>query len=175
MDHDSLYETDICTWADQQAAALRSLASRSDLPNQLDLMNIVEEIEDVGSSHFNAVNSFIRLILSHMILIIFDQDADSVPHSKAEVATFHAELLQRYQPSMRQRVDVDLLWRRALREAHAKLAAYRRDESLVILERVRMALGLSCPIGVDEVCDENFEVNDAIDRLRNRLSMEPSG
>lgn len=38
-----------------------------------------------------------------------------------------------------------------------------------------MALGLSCPIGVDEVCDENFEVNDAIDRLRNRLSMEPSG
>jgi hypothetical protein len=111
MDHDTLYETDICTWAEQQAAALRSLLSRADLPNQLDFMNIVEEIEDVGSSHLNAVSSFIRLILLHPILISSDQDAVSVPHWKAEAAIFHAELLQRYQPSMRQRVQQFSFWR----------------------------------------------------------------
>ena len=27
MDHDTLYETDICTWAEQQAVALRNLLS----------------------------------------------------------------------------------------------------------------------------------------------------
>jgi hypothetical protein len=37
MDHDTLYETDICTWAEQQVSALRRLAIRLDLPNALDL------------------------------------------------------------------------------------------------------------------------------------------
>lgn len=69
MNHDPLYETDICTWAEQQGAALRSPGSRADLPNEFDLLNVVEEIEDVGISQLRSVNSFMRLILSHFILI----------------------------------------------------------------------------------------------------------
>jgi hypothetical protein len=34
---------------------LRSLTGRRDLPNQLDLANVVEEIEDVGKSELHAV------------------------------------------------------------------------------------------------------------------------
>ena len=106
MDHDSLYETDICAWAEQQSAALRSLASRADLPNTLDLPHIVEEIEDVGNSQLRSVNSFMRLILSHVILIAMDADADSVRHWTREVATFRGELIQSWQRSMRQRIDL---------------------------------------------------------------------
>ena len=77
MDHDTLYETDICSWAEQQAAALRGLTSRVDLPNELDLLNVIEEIEDVGISQLRSVSSFMRLILSHIILLAVDADAAS--------------------------------------------------------------------------------------------------
>ena len=53
----SLYDEDILVWSEQQAAALRSLASRRDLPNELDLANVIEEIEDVGRSEFHTVES----------------------------------------------------------------------------------------------------------------------
>ena len=52
----TLYDEDILVWSEQQAAALRSLASRRDLPNELDLANVIEEIEDVGRSEFHAVD-----------------------------------------------------------------------------------------------------------------------
>ena len=62
----SLYDEDILVWSEQQAAALRSLASRRDLPNELDLANVIEEIEDVGRSDLHAATSHVRLILGHL-------------------------------------------------------------------------------------------------------------
>jgi hypothetical protein len=88
MDNDSLYETDFCTWALQQATALRHLASRPDLPNELDLLNVAEEIEGVAASQLRSISRFPRLILSHIILIAADADADAVPHWTRELATF---------------------------------------------------------------------------------------
>ena len=57
----SLYDEDILVWSEQQAAALRSLASRRDLPNELDLANVIEEIEDVGRSEFHASRAWSRI------------------------------------------------------------------------------------------------------------------
>ncbi len=57
MGDSSLYDEDILIWSDQQAAALRSLAARRDLPNELDLANVIEEIEDVGRREINAATS----------------------------------------------------------------------------------------------------------------------
>src|SRR6266705_578176 len=52
----STYDADILAWSEQQAAVLRDLArSRHDLPNELDLENVAEEIECVGRSEFDAV------------------------------------------------------------------------------------------------------------------------
>ena len=53
----TLYDEDILVWSEQQAAALRSLATRHDLPNELDLANVVEEIEDVGRSDLHAATN----------------------------------------------------------------------------------------------------------------------
>ena len=63
---DQLYDTDILAWSQRQAAVLRDLAARRDLPNELDLDHVAEEIEDVGRSELNAVQSFIRLCLVHI-------------------------------------------------------------------------------------------------------------
>ena len=67
MGDQSLYEEDILIWSEQQAAALRKLAARRDLPNELDLENVAEEIEDVGKSELSKVEGFIRLILIDLV------------------------------------------------------------------------------------------------------------
>src|ERR687884_1012100 len=54
MGEASLYETDILAWTEQQAAALRDLAGRRDLPNALDLENVIEEIETLGRNELKA-------------------------------------------------------------------------------------------------------------------------
>jgi Domain of unknown function DUF29 len=171
MDNDSLYETNICTWAEQQASVLRSLASRRDLPNELDLLNVAEEIEDVGISQVRAVSSFMRLILSHIILIAAEADADSVPHWTREVATFRGDLMQSYQPSMRQRIDMDLIWRRGVEEAVLKLSTYQRNESVFDADKLSGRLDSSCLFGIDDLCGESFKFHELVERLRARLAL----
>ena len=67
MGEPSLYETDILAWSEQQAAALRELAARRDLPNALDLANVIEEIEAVGRNELRAATSPIRVMLEHLV------------------------------------------------------------------------------------------------------------
>jgi hypothetical protein len=174
MDHDSLYETDVCTWAEQQAAALRGLASRADLPNELDLPNVIEEIEDVGISQLRSVSSFMRLILSHVILIAVDADADSVSHWTREVATFRGELIQSWQPSMRQRIDMDRVWRHAVEEATLKLSTYHGNETAFDADGMSHRLGSVNLFGIDDLCGESFKFHDLIERLRAHLVPEGS-
>jgi hypothetical protein len=172
MDHDTLYETDICTWAEQQAAALRGFASRADLPNELDLRNIVEEIEDVGNSQLRAVSSFMRLILSHLVLIATDADADSIGHWTREVATFRGELIQSWQQSMHQRIDIDRIWRNAVDEAALKLSTYHGNGTAFGDRKIQDRLGSASPFGIDDLCGETFAFHDLVDRLRRHLAPE---
>ena len=169
MDHDTLYETDICTWAEQQAAALRGLASRVDLPNELDLLNVIEEIEDVGISQLRSVSSFMRLILSHIILIAIDADAESVNHWIREVATFRGELMQSWQPSMRRRIDMDQIWRRAVEEATLKLSTYPGNGTAFDADDINGRLEATSLFGIDDLCGESFKFHNLVEQLRAHL------
>jgi hypothetical protein len=64
----SLYDNDILASSEQQAAALRRLAARDDLPNELDLSNVIEEIEDVGKGELCEVNILLGQIFTQLIL-----------------------------------------------------------------------------------------------------------
>jgi hypothetical protein len=55
----STYDEDILVWSEQQASVSRSLRSRRDLPGELDLEHVAEEIEDVGRSELNAAKGLI--------------------------------------------------------------------------------------------------------------------
>lgn len=114
MDGSTLYDDDILLWSERQADVLRRLGdSRRDLPNELDLDNVVEEIESVGRSELAAVKSQIRLILLHLIKLAVEPGADAAPHWRGEMVAFHGQAADRYAPSMRQRIDMDELWRSA--------------------------------------------------------------
>jgi hypothetical protein len=112
----TLYDDDILLWSEQQAEAIRLLGRRRDLPNAFDAENVAEEIESVGRSELAAVKSQIRLICLHLMKLATDPDSDASRHWRGEVVAFHAELIGRYAPSMRQRIDFAALWASALEQ-----------------------------------------------------------
>jgi Domain of unknown function DUF29 len=89
---------------------LRNLATRRDLPNDLDLEHVAEEIEDVGNAELNSVRSFLRLMLAQTIKVASLPDSDPARHRFEEVVAFHIELFTRYSKSMRQRIDAQEAW-----------------------------------------------------------------
>src|SRR5262245_5016491 len=112
MSDQSLYDEDILLWSEQQAAAIRKLGGgRRDLPNELDVENVAEEIEGVGRSELAAVESYVQLIFVHLIKLLVEPEAESVRPWRSEISGFHASMRRRYTPSMRQRIDLDDLWR----------------------------------------------------------------
>ncbi len=163
MDGASLYDDDILAWSELQAAALRSLKGRRDLPNQLDLANVVEEIEDVGKSELRAVESLIRNILVHLIMLWADPGAPPTLGWRGEIAAWHDEMLRRISPSMRSKLDLDPIWRSAVRVACAKLADW--DEAKAAAARSALA-GSNCPFDLAALATEAFAVAEAVARLQ---------
>jgi hypothetical protein len=163
MDGASLYDDDILAWSEVQAAALRSLAGRHDLPNQLDLANVVEEIEDVGKSELRTVESLIRNIMTHVAILWTDPGAPAINGWRGEIATWHVEVLRRISPSMRPKLDLALVWRDALRVACAKLADWDKAKA----EPARAALvGSTCPFDLAALTSEELDLADAIGRVQ---------
>ncbi len=112
-----IYDSDILTWSEEQAALLRRLAAGERINDaDLDWANIAEEIESVGRSELRACESLLVQALAHMM------KADAWPDAKQPVARwrldaemFRSEARRAFSPSMRQRIDIDALYRRALR------------------------------------------------------------
>ena len=110
-----LYDTDVLLWSEQQAALLRRLAAGERVNQQIDWENVVEEIESVGSEQLHAVESLLMQALAHMAKAEAWPSSRDVPHWRAEARRFRIEAAARFAPSMRQRLDLDKIYRRALR------------------------------------------------------------
>ena len=158
MGETSLYETDILAWTEEQAAALRALGNRPDLPNALDLANVIEEIEALGRTELKAATSPIRLILVHLLKIVFVPGSRDEPHWRTEIVTWHDDVQGNLTASMHQRVDMDGLWRSALRRAEAALR-----ESGSALPR---SMPPECPLALADFLSEEFDLDGAIARIR---------
>ena len=96
MDRRSLYDEDIYAWAQQQAEALRRLAeTRRDLPNELDLENLAEEIQDVGKSELHETEKLLTQTLIHLIKAHADPASRARGHwleKRWSSSSKHAEL-----------------------------------------------------------------------------------
>jgi hypothetical protein len=112
---DDLYDRDALAWSERQAALLRRVA-RGERVNDVDWDHVVEEIEDVGISELNAVQSHLDQILVHLLKLYGWPELDSEQHWRAEVVAFQTGLERRFAPSMRQRIDLAKLYNRAVRQ-----------------------------------------------------------
>jgi hypothetical protein len=117
MSDSTLYDDDILLWSEQQAAAIRRLRETArGFPNEVDIENVAEEIESVGRSELAAVESYIELILLHLIKLATEPEVQSASHWRQEIGAFHSGLRRRYAPSMSPRIDMDEIWGGALEQ-----------------------------------------------------------
>jgi hypothetical protein len=117
-----LYEADILLWSERQADLLRrTAAGHAGKQEAPDWNNIIEEIESVGRSELNAVRSLPMQALLHDLKVAARPDARDVPHWQVEALGFRDDATDAFTPSMRQRINVQDLYRRALHRLPATL------------------------------------------------------
>lgn len=108
------YDADILVWSERQSALLRRLAGGEQVNDQVDWDNVIEEIESVGDEQLHAVTSLLVQALVHMLKAEAWPLSREVPHWQSEARRFRGDAADRYAPSMRQRIDLARVYRRAL-------------------------------------------------------------
>jgi hypothetical protein len=109
------YDTDILLWSERQAALLRQHAVGARENDAIDWPNIIEEIESVGNEQRFAVTSLLRQALIHMLKAEAWPLSRDAPNWRADAIDFRTQAADRYAPSMRQRLELDRIYRQALR------------------------------------------------------------
>jgi hypothetical protein len=135
-----LYDSDILVWSEQQAALLRRLATGERITHEVDWENVVEEIESVGRNDLHAVNSYLALTLLQMLKPRGWPNAPYVPHWQGEARRFRGEAIDRCSPSLRQRLDLAKIYRRALQALPPTIDG-----------QPPLPLPQSCPVSLDEL------------------------
>ncbi|MER2264961.1 DUF29 domain-containing protein [Methylobacterium oxalidis] len=163
MDHPSLYDDDIVTWAEQQAAALRALGTRADLSNALDWENVAEEIESLGRSQIQGVESALTLVLVHVLKYLSAPAAPSCRSWRVEVLTYQTAARRNYRRAMRQRIDWEDLWVTARKSADAELRLFG--------DRLINGLPDRMPFEPDELVSRDFDMDRALERLASAMEI----
>ena len=110
-----LYEDDILLWSERQSELLRRLAAGERANDQIDWDNVIEEVESVGHEQLHAVESLLVQALLHDLKAQAWPQSQDAPHWRAEARRFRGDATSRFAPSMRQKIDVAGIYRRALR------------------------------------------------------------
>jgi len=141
---DNLYDTDFVCWAEHNAELLRSGAIA-----EADLVNIAEEIEDLGKSWHRALDSHLMQLLAHLLKLRYQPDYPGARSWGATVAT--------------RRIDIEKLLAKApsLRPELADILpeTYRDAVYLAITETGLPAKSFpaACPWTVDQILDRNLQ------------------
>lgn len=144
---DDLYEQDVLCWSETQADLLRRLA-RGERVNDIDWAHVVEEIEDVGLSQLQAVQSHLRLLLVHLLKIHGWPAAAARHHWRGEASAFQQNAAQRFTPSMHQRIDINRLYIQALEQLDGEEYDERRSQPAPEM----------CPFTLDDLLNERRTV-----------------
>jgi len=145
----SEYDADILLWSEHQAALLRRLAAGERVNDQVDWANVVEEIESVGNEQLHAVESLLVQALRHVLKAQAWPHHPDAPAWRADAIDFQQQGQRRFAPSMRQKLDVDRIWRHALR------AVPRQVD-----DQDPLPLPKTCPFTLDDLLVEPEETRE---------------
>jgi hypothetical protein len=109
-----LYDTDIVTWSEQQAALLRRLQNGERVNDQVDWNNVAEEIEDVAQRQIDAVETLLFQAFVHDLKAEAWPLARDVSSWRGDARGFRAQARRKYRASMRQRIDLAGIYADAL-------------------------------------------------------------
>jgi hypothetical protein len=137
-----LYDEDFYAWTQQQAQALRT---HFEGDNRIDVEHLAEEIEDLGGSELQAVESFVEQIIAHLLKLDYSAQTDPRTHWRAEVLNFRRSANRKISPTIRRKVEADIegSYRRACEIAAVGAMVHEPD----LIRR----LPRTCPYDWDEV------------------------
>jgi len=143
----TLYEQDFCEWVEQTAELLQSHQW-----DTLDLEHLIEEVVDLGKSQQRALQSALRLVLSHLLKWKYQPKRRShswqvtITHERLNID----ELLQE-SPSLRRFLNdtewINITYQRSRREAMVETSLSENN------------FAIACPFSVDEILDLDFYPN----------------
>ncbi len=122
---DGLYDRDIVVWSEQQADLLRRLAAGERVNADVDWVNLIDEVADVGRSELNACESLLGQALVHLLKLQAFATHEAARHWRRETIVFLNSARRRFTPSMKSRIDLAGLHRDAVdavRAAHPEVA-----------------------------------------------------
>jgi Domain of unknown function DUF29 len=137
------YDDDILIWSEEQATLLRRVAA-GERVNNVDWENVIEEIESVGSEQLHAVEALLGQALRHMLKAEAWPLHRDAPTWRADAIDFRGQAADRFAPSMRQRLDLAKLYRRALRALPDTLDG-----------QPPLPVPLVCPVTLDELLSDD--------------------
>jgi len=143
----TLYDQDFYAWVEQTAALLQSHQW-----DMLDLEHLIEEVVDLGKSQQRALQSALRLVLSHLLKWKYQSERRS--HSWQVTIT-------------RERLNIDELLeespslRRFLNDAEWINTTYQRARQEAMVETIlsEEKFAIACPFSVNEILDLDFYPN----------------
>jgi Domain of unknown function DUF29 len=148
-----LYEDDFYAWTQQQAQTLRAHFKGD---NRIDVEHLAEEVEDLGKSQLQSVESYIQQIIAHLLKL--DYSGYELPrrHWRSEIVAFRNNMERKISPSMRPKLRQALP---ELYEGGRRLAAASLDAE-PDLERV---LPRHCPYDWAAVTERDVRAETAIE------------
>jgi hypothetical protein len=112
MPDGALYDDDFYAWTQEQAALLRRLPVVS---NRLDAEMIAEEIEDLGKSELDTVQSLCEHIIEHLLKLEYAGLPEPARHWRQEIVDWRLQLERKQTRSIIAKLDLADRYRSALR------------------------------------------------------------
>lgn len=147
------HDVDFYQWTQEQAAILRRMP-RDGCP--LDLDNLTEEVEDMGRAEIKEISSLLRQTIIHLLKTVIAPDTPPNDHWFDEIVTFQGDAVLAFSPGLKQRLDLEKIWRVACNGATRSL-----EKHGVTVPQ----LPAHCPLTIDDLLDPEFDPNKAIQML----------
>jgi hypothetical protein len=137
-----LYEIDDSLWLEETIELLKNKQF-----NQLDLENLIEELEDLGSEKKNAVESLLEQVIRHLLLLQYwTREAEiNGNHWRAEIRSFRSQIERRLTTNLKNHLIA-----RLPRIYHYALG-YVQDKTGFTVEFPKQ-----CPYNLEQLLDENW-------------------
>lgn len=143
---------------------MRLRASPCDV-SRLDLDNLAEEIDDMGRREIREISSLLHQTLAHLLKLAIDPEAPSANHWFEEVLTLQGDAVIAFSPGLKQRLDLDAIWRVACNSATRSLERHGVTVP---------ALPKSCPLALDDLLDPEFDPDWASETLKSAIRSMPT-
>jgi hypothetical protein len=139
-----LYEIDDVQWLEETVGRLKARQF-----DHLDLENLIEELEDLGSEKKNAVSSLLEQLIRHLLLLEFweMERENNIGHWQAEIVSFRTQLRRRLTSNLRNYLSQELL------SIYGDALVYVK-----IKTRFKVDFPVNCPYTLEQLLDTDWVI-----------------